>query len=344
MMKRITLIVLVVLFLAFVTSCVGPVEYWPTEGWRTSTPEEQGMDRATLDKLMACIDEHDVPIDSILVVSHSYLVLEEYGGYLYDEDMPRALQGVSRGFVSALIGIAIREGFIDSLEQKMVDFFPEKTIQNLDSRKQNITLKHMLTMSTGLEWNEMEGDPNPYQDPESNIRQTWGSNDPIQFVLDLPMATEPGVEYNYNWGSLLVLSAIIEKATGYDTADFAREFLFEPLGISEVYWERHRNGTIDSGQGLEPNPRDVAKFGYLYLRKGIWDGEEIVPADYIAESLRPHYFAPKAPVADGYQWCVGPDGDFFNVSHRGQFLIVSPELDMVLVINSGLGESLNYDV
>jgi len=243
---------------------------------------------------------------------------------------------VTKSFTSALIGIAMKEGYIESLEQKMVEFFPERTIQNLDSWKQDITLEDMLTMRAGIEWDESSY---PYTDLRNTYIECSRSDDMVQFVLDREMAAKPGQIWNYNTGVSHLLSAIILEITGYDILDLANKFLFEPLGIKDAYWEHDRQGLTYGGSGLVLTPRDMAKFGLLYLENGTWDGEQIVPADYVAASIRTYSsFSPEEGY--GYHWWTFPThGTFAASGLYGQIIGVSPELDLVVVLTAELPES-----
>jgi len=306
-----------------------PVPSWD---WLTSTPEEQGMDSTKLDEMMEYIDELDLPIDSVIVVRHGYIVLEEYANPKYGPDTLHLLYSVTKSVTSALIGIAIEEGFIESVDQKVVDFFPERSIKNLDSQKQNMTLEHLLTMTTGFEWNA--SDPTmPY-----TTVQMESSSDPVQFVLDRPMATDPGGEWVYNNGASHLLSAIITKTTGYTTLEFAREFLFGPLGISNVKWDLNRDpqGIYCGFHGLELTPRDMAKFGYLYLNNGTWNGKQIVPAEYVARSSETSFLFWENE-GYGYQWWTFPQsGVYYASGMYGQRIFVVPDLDTVVVLTADL--------
>ena len=311
--------------------------YWPTEGWRTSTPEEQDMDSTKLDQMMEYIENMDkggLPINSVLVVRHGHIVLEEYPQPDYDQDTAEDIRSTTKSFASALIGIAIEEGFIEGIEQKMVDLFPDRTIENLDSRKESITLEHMLTMTAGLEWNEWRY---PYTDPRNDYLKALYSADPVQYVLDLPMMEEPGVRWNYNGGTSDLLSALITEATGYDTLSFAQEFLFGPLGISEVSWSQDRHGMYYAGFGLHLTARDMAKFGYLYLNNGMWDGEQIVPADFVAEAVKTQSFFSESS-GYGYQswWTYPQRGVYYAAGIYGQRIYVVPDLDMVVVFTASM--------
>ena len=341
MMKKLAYILIALVILSLAAGCSGPgetSEYWPTEGWRTSTPEKQDMDSAKLDEVMEYIERMDkrgMPINSVLVVRHGHIVLEEYPQPDYDQDTAGDIYSTTKSFASALIGIAVEEGFIDGTEQKMIDLFPERTIENLDSRKESVTLEHILTMKAGLEWNEWRY---AYTDPRNDYIKARFSADPIQYVLDLPMMEEPGVRWNYNGGTSDLLSALITEATGYDTLGFAQEFLFGPLGISDVTWlQDDRHGIYYAGYGLHLTPRDMAKFGYLYLHNGTWDGEQIVPADFVAEAVKTHSSV-SASRGYGYQswWTYPQSGVYYAAGLFGQRIYVVPDLDLVVVFTSSM--------
>jgi len=308
--------------------------YWPTEGWRVSTPEEQGMDSAKLQAMMRSISDQTLAIDSVVVVRHGYIVFEKYPGPLYDKDVIHPVYSCTKSVVGALIGIALKEGFIDSLQHKIVDYFSERTIQNLDSRKQNITLEHLLAMTGGMEWNEWQY---PYTDPRNDWIKALYSSDTVQYVLDLPMAAEPGVTWNYNGGYSYLLSAILTKTTKDNTLDFARKYLFGPLGISQLNWNRDPHGIYDGAGGLSLTPRDMAKFGLLYLRNGRWDGKQIVPADFVAKSVETQHIL-SGVTGYGYEswWASLLDGFYYAAGIYGQRIYVVSALDLVIVFTANI--------
>ena len=248
--KLSTLIVVLILSTLIVSGC-GTATAQPS-----AASEEQGVDLTKLNEMMDVIEELDLPVDSVVVVRHGHIVFEQYPNPKYGPNDKHLLYSVTKSFTSALIGIAIEEGFIESVDQKVVDFFPEEPIANLDARKQSLTLEHLLTMSCGFEW---EG-------PDDGLH-TWGdanrSGDPVQFVLNLPMASDPGTEWVYNGGCSHLLSAILTKTTGESTLEFARKYLFEPLGITDVRWPRDPQGIYYGGQDIWLTPRDMVKFGQL---------------------------------------------------------------------------------
>ncbi|MFW9993352.1 MAG: serine hydrolase domain-containing protein [Candidatus Odinarchaeota archaeon] len=307
---------------------------FPTVTWSISTPEEQGMDSKKLNQMIELIDEQDIDIDSVLVIRNGYIVFEEYPGIL-DQDDKHSLHSVTKSFTSALVGIAIDKGFIDSVDQKVVDFFPERTIKNLDSWKQKLTLENLLTMTTGLTWDEWTY---PYSDSRNDLIKMLNSYDPVQHFLDLPMIYEPGTEWVYSTGASHLLSAIIQQMTGYNTFDFAREFLLEPLGITDVQWDKDRRGVYYGGHSLSLKPRDMAKFGYLYLNNGTWDGEQIVSPEWVVESSETR----ENPYNDeftgyGYQWWTNPHlGVYFAAGRFAQKIYIAPALDLVAIFTASI--------
>lgn len=331
-------------------------DYWPTNGWRTSTPEAQGMDSAILNQMMDYFDEEELRMDSVVVVRNGYIVFENYWGN-NNEDKKHECFSVTKSFTSALIGIALEKGYIENLDQKMLDFFPDYSIQNLDTRKEEVTLEHLLMMKDGFDWNEILlgeiiivtiGDiltnalAEILDNPETDY-EIESKSDFVQFVLDRPMATEPGTRWNYSTGTSHLLSAIIHETTKYDTLDFAQEFLFNPLGINDAVWLQDAQGIRFGGFGLSLTPRDMAKFGLLYLNKGVWEGKQLVPVDYVTASVET--YSGLSPVEGyGYHWWTFPTLEGYGaVGLGGQFIGVFPEIDAVVVFTAKLFENLSED-
>ncbi|MFC1975769.1 serine hydrolase domain-containing protein [Chloroflexota bacterium] len=301
--------------------------YWPTEAWRVSAPEEQGMDAALLQQMLDAIDEQNLNIDSVVVVHNGYIVTEKYYSP-YKQDSRHDMYSITKSVVSALIGIAIQAGYINSVDDLVLDFFPERTFENDDALKRSITLEHLLTMSSGLEWDWDE------------MVSTW---DWVQYVLDQPMYTEPGTEFYFSSGNAHVLSAIIQEASGLDTRDFAQLYLFDPLGISDMKWKTDLDGIPKGGWGLAMKPRDMAKLGYLYLNQGRWDGRQIIPAEWIKASTERHIRVPEPlepwDLYMGYLWWLHEDGPYAAHGMKGQFIYVIPESDLVVVFTSNITDA-----
>jgi CubicO group peptidase (beta-lactamase class C family) len=298
---------------------------WPTTGWSTSTPEAQGMDAQKLTEMLQAIKQQGLNLHSLLIIRHGYLVSENYFGS-YDANTRHQLYSVTKSFIATLIGIALDKGYIKNTDQRVVDFFPQRKFENLDEQKLSLTLDDVLTMRTGLDWTE--GDP--------AYRDLFMSPDWLKFMLDKPMVAEPGRVFNYCSGCSHVLSAIVQETTNTNPRDFADQFLFKPLGITDYQWDVNRDGTPIGGWGLQLTPRDMAKLGYLYLHNGQWDGQQIVSAKWVEDATRLHT-ATDGPLGYGYQWWTYPSLRAYTaLGLGGQTVFVVPELDLIVVTTAEL--------
>lgn len=315
-------------------------DYWPTNGWRMCAPEEVGMDDIMLRELneeIILLKELHIDIHGILIVKDGYIVAEQYYSEDYGKDSLHPIASCTKSVTSALYGIALGKGFLENVGQNMIGFFPENELQNLTEEKEKITLEHLLTMSSGLEWYEEEY---PYQDERNTYWQWINQGGGIQFVLDRPMAAPPGEEYSYNTGGSHVLSGILQKITGTRTDSFALEYLFAPLGIEKFYWPVDGNDIAFGGSAMRLTPRDMARFGYLFLRNGKWDGSQIIPEDWVYESQQPHIQRKYVPGYHyGYQWWVSDQNFYSAVGYGGQRITVFPDLDLVVVFTNGFDET-----
>jgi CubicO group peptidase (beta-lactamase class C family) len=309
--------------------------YWPTQEWRISSPEDQDMDSARLQDMMALIDQNDLAYDSVLVMRNGNLVLEEYRNG-YNRERKHHMQSATKSVSSMLIGIAIQEGFLDNVDQKVADLLPGYTIDLTDTRKQELTLEHLLTMSDGLDWHELDF---PYADPRNTLGQMWSSLDAVQHVLDQPMARQPGEAWAYNSGTSILLGGILEQATGRDPLTFAQEYLFSPLGIEDVEWHKTTGNHYHTDGGLYLRPRDMARLGYLMLRGGTWDGKEILSEQWVTRSTQAYF-----PVGNGkfygYQWWVLEEGIFAAHGHYEQLIYVVPEAELVVVFTGNIPDDM----
>jgi CubicO group peptidase (beta-lactamase class C family) len=211
--------------------------------WPSSSPEKQGLDPAALVKLLEYIEEQGRDVHSLLVIRNGYIVMEVYY-FPYTRDTKHILNSCTKTFVSALVGIAIDKGYIRGTNSTVLDFFPEYRNTNQDQRKGRITIEHLLTMTSGIDW--------PQYGPNNISDQMGKSGDWVKFILDRPMAAEPGSRFNYSNGDSHLLSAIIQRATGETALDFGWKYLFQPLGISDVRWDydpwgRHSNSAAGGG-------------------------------------------------------------------------------------------------
>jgi len=310
---------------AIPTSIAASGTYWPTKGWRTSDPEEQGMDAQKLAEMLKVIQEKKLNLHSLLIIRNGYLVSETYFGS-YKQDTRHELYSCTKSFIGTLIGITLDKGYLKGTDQRILDFFPEQTFANPDERKSAMTLDDTLTMRTGLDWEE--GDP-AYQ-------ALSRSRDWVKYMLDKPLVATPGKQFNYCSGCSHLLSAIVQQSTGMDTREFADQYLFQPLGISRVVWDVDSSAIAIGGWGLQITPRDMAKLGYLYLHNGQWDGQQIVSAKWIEDATRTH--AKTGGDLDyGYQWWTYPSLEAYTaLGLGGQTIFVVPKLNLIVVTTAEL--------
>ena len=339
--------VLFIFILIFTAHALGPIQvrslglipsqeatrdYWPTEGWNHSLPEEQGMDSSKLEEMTGYIEDNGVNIRSVVIVRNGYIVHENYLSLIYDENRTNHLYSVTKSFTSALIGIALDKAHIDNVSQTMLSFFPQYTVDNLDDQKERITLEHLLMMRAGMFWDESSA---PFSSPDNGIYHI-NFGDGVEYALGLPMVAEPGEVWHYNTGASHLLSGIIHMTTNMTTLQFARENLFDPLGISQVIWSRDQAGYYKGGFDLMLTTRDMAKFGYLFLNNGTWDGQQVISADWVNVSTS-SLTRLNEDTGYGYQWWVMPSiGTYYAAGLYGQFIFVVPEYDLVVAFTSAI--------
>jgi CubicO group peptidase (beta-lactamase class C family) len=309
---------------------------WPIDGWQTASPESQGMNGDLLDDMRSLIETRDYLIDSVTVVRNGYVVLDTIFP-TFTPNTRHIIHSCTKSIVSTLIGIAIDQGLIDSVSQPLISFFPERTIDNLDETKASATLGHLLSMSSGLDCQDS------YLYNWRGLRAMHATADWTQYVLDLPMAHEPGTHFEYCNGGSFLLSAILQEASGTSTLEFAEEHLFGPLGIEDVAWRMDPQGVYVGWGDMELRPHDMAKIGYLFLNHGLWDGERIVPADWVETATSEHIAAGTLSDGYGYQWWVDANDYYMALGYGGQFIFVLPELEMVVVFTSSLYDA-NFEV
>jgi len=313
---------------SFVLASEQSPNYWPTKNWRTASPESQGMDSEYLLKMMETIWKQEIGINCALIVRNGYIVFES-NSYAYHPSDMRNVQSCTKSVTSALIGIAIDKGFIKNVCQPVLDFFPDRTAKNLDSDKKVMTLENVLTMTTGLKCRDS------YLYQWDGLTRMKMSRDWVKWMIDLPMVEKPGNRFEYCNGASFLLSTILQKQTGMNALSFAEKNLFAPLGIYKIEWPSNPQGiTIGWGQ-LRMSPRDMAKFGYLYLNEGLWDNTRIISSQWIKESTRKHTIATRIP-GYGYQWWIIKDDIYTAIGYDGQFIIVAPREKLVTVFTSSL--------
>ena len=335
-----------------------PADTWPTDEWLRASPEAQGLASETLLALVDRLDEMtesdpEFFLDSLTIIRNGHIVAEVYPNPNYPRGRMHVLHSATKSIVSALIGIAIDRGMIGSVDVRLVDIFTGRQMRNLDPRKQALTIRDLLTMQTGLHSRDS------YLYGNEGLLALQQSDDWLQFALDLPMAADPGTRFDYSNISTFLLGAVLAETTQTDVLSFAREALFDPLGIKDVRWERTRDGLPIAWARMWMKPNDLAKIGLLYLQNGQWDGQQIISVNWIQDSLTPHAF-PKNAVdvlnpdmtpnretstqnwvsqrfmrtfsdGYGYQWWLDREGNYTALGMHGQYLLVSPETNMVVV-------------
>ena len=296
--------------------------------WPVSTPEAQGIDS----RILSSAYDHAERLGfmySLLVVRNGTLIGERYfnGKDKYYADHTCS---TGKSYTSALVGIALRENYLTSLDQKMMDFFPEYRKPGLDPRKYDITIRHLLQMRAGY----------PHEESDDFIESWYESPDMMEFAIEVPLATDIDQTFAYSSHSSHILSGIISKVTGMSTYEFAKYYLFDPLGVSVKRWDQDSLGYYFGFGWLWFSPRDMARFGYLYLKNGMVNGQQIIPAEWVEDSIQRYsenasWF--KKHFQDfgyGYQWWLAQAGGYdvyFALGHGGQVIVNVPELDMVIV-------------
>ena len=308
-------------------------DYWPTEGWRTSTPEEQGVDSRPLIEMLERIITDGVDIDSISIIRNGYLVADVFM-YPADKHKKHPVYSCAKSLTSTLIGIAVDKGYIESTSEHIVDFFPERSVKNMDDKKRAITLHDLLTMRSGL---KTEDNIHHGRKGLNEMRTTSG--DWTQYVLDRPMEELPGTRFEYSNLVSFLLTSILQKQTGRDALSFAYEHLFGPLGIESVEWYKSPKGIYTGFAELSMTPHDMAKLGLLYLKHGRWENQQILSEEWVEVATKGHVSVSQK-LQYGYQWWVA-DNMYFAMGHQGQFLFVNPDKELIVVFTSSLlGHSL----
>jgi len=310
------------------------ITYFPDGSWTAVTPEEQGMNSTKLTEMLQFIETEDAPVKGLVVSRNGYIVEEAYWNY-NTETSTHHIFSCTKSFTAALIGIALKEGYLDNVSQRVLDFFPDMTFTNPDPRKDAMTVEDLLTMRPGVDWDEWN---TSYNDPDNMYNQMFGSANQVQFFLDLPMTHDPGTFWVYSTGASHILSAIIQRTTNMTTRAFANEYLFEPLNVTIGGWAVDQQGINTGGTQLFVTVRTMAKLGLLYLNNGTWNGQEIISADYIAQSHYPHASMPYWDY--GYQWWIDPDGQVYNArGSEGQYIHVVPRYNIVIAMTQSADEA-----
>jgi CubicO group peptidase (beta-lactamase class C family) len=319
--------------------------------------ESVGIDGPAIAKLVADIRAGKYSnVHSLLVLRSGKLVIEEYfqgederrgqslGNVRFDAATLHDLRSVSKSVTSALFGIALGSGAIRDLDAPVLSYFPEYRDLQTPERLR-IRLRDVLSMTSGLEWDE---DSRPYGNPENSETAMDAASDRYRFVLSRPIAAAPGERFRYSGGDTMLVVAVIERATKQRLSKYAEQVLFRPLGIEHHEWITYPDGTAIAASGLRLLPRDMAKFGLLYMQRGQWRGTQVVPEAWVQAST-----SVQAKISDrpfgfqnyGYQWWLGTARDdahtpwIMAVGYGGQRIMLIPSRDLVMVMTAGMYRS-----
>jgi CubicO group peptidase (beta-lactamase class C family) len=320
------------------------------DGWECTNLDVQGINKTKIFELIEKIKNGKYKdLHSLLLVKDGKLVLEEYfaadgkitGPFVNQvfRERVQMLASVTKSVNAALVGIAYDQGIIKTLDAPAFELFPEYS-ELIKDGKEQIQLHHLLTMSAGLEWNELVI---PYSNSRNDAMVMRRRPDLIRYCLEKPMIQKPGEKFVYHTGLSVILGEILKRSVGISGDKFAEKNLFKPLGISTYNWGFTPDSLLKTGGGLALRLRDMAKYGQLFLNNGKWGGEQIISEKWVKESTRPHISTSSGNY--GFQWWLrkfkisGQDIDsFYAIGNAGQFIFIFPELEMVVV-----STAQNYD-
>lgn len=334
------------------------------DGLEVGTPEDVGINRQMILKALARIaDGKFGEVHSMLIYKDDRLIFEEYfQGHRYkwdapyylgepvqwDQTMSHQIMSCTKSVASACINIAIERGFIRSVNQSIFDYLPDYRQYN-SGLKSEITIEHLLTMTSGLAWDEWHA---PHATAANDIDRLYieCADDPLKCVLEKPVVSTPGSFFTYNGGGIITLGEILRNSSGIDIKEFAESFLFGPMGVDSIQWDGFPNGILETAGGLHLRPRDMLKFGVMYLNDGAWKGERIISKDWVAKSseIYGNNSGIKVPIEDsgnngyGFTWWISQLGHYGQKTNMyrangwgGQVIMVLPENKMVVVFTGG---------
>ena len=353
-----------ILFLFFIQFFLN-AQPWAKE-WPVATPQSQSMNADSLRAFDDAISSGKYGyVDGMVITRHGKLVYQKNYKHNYDKiygDSARkksglnsldpggpynyynpwwhpyyhrgdlhSLQSVTKTITSVIIGVATARKEFPDLSTPVLSFFDTTVVKSIDDRKRRMTILHLLTMTSGFEWNENLH----YSDPRNDCSRMEASFDWIEYVINKPMANEPGQAFNYNSGSSELLSYIFRKATGKDIEEYASNYLFSPLGIDHYFWKRIPMGLVDTEGGLYLSAPDLAKIYYLFLKEGEWNGKQLITKEWVKASITPSITV-RQGVNYGYKWWLYSYGDnskyaWAGSGFGGQWPLVIPEYDVVAV-------------
>lgn len=318
------------------------------DGWTVEEIDKLKIDRKKLYEMISKIIKGKYyDIHSLLIIKNSRIILEEYfggRGRLYGDFIKQLYQNklhnlasVTKPVTSLLAGCALNNGFITSVNDPVYLYLPKYT-QLQTKEKKSILLKHLLTMSSGLDWHQFGFS---FQDSRNDAGNMYKAKDVLAYYFSKPMTSKPGISFNYSNASATAVGALIQNASKMNIDLFSNKYLFQPLGITNYEWEKYPDNTYDTDGGLDLTSRDIAKIGQLVLNNGSWNNKQIVSAEWISESTSKKLQRANS-IGYGYYW----QQTDFTVNNKtyysimawgdgGQFLFIFPELKMIVVSTAG---------
>jgi len=307
--------------------------YFPTTQWRECSPEEVGMNPDKLKSVYDYCAAENRNTYSFIIIKDGYIVAEHYFGD-YNETTLIQSYSLAKSFTAALTGIAIQQNYLNSVDDKIADYLPELQSENVQPEKKQVSIKHCLTMTSGFEW---------YEDAISltnnDLLNLRSSDNYIDYILRKPIVENPGEVWNYSSGLPLLLGRVIENTTGMLLLDYANQTLFNNLGINTVKWDSGPQGYTIGAWGLNLSSRDYAKLGYLYWENGVWEGKQILPEYWVADTRKPalenaqHYgylFWRAYRYADAVGTKV-PEDTYMATGLFQKYIIIIPSYNLVIV-------------
>ena len=311
------------------------------DGWETASLIEANVNSAKIINLIKNILAGEYPnTHSVLLVKDGKLLLEEYF-YGYNRDDLHYLASATKSITSILVGISLDQDMIRDVDQNVFQIFPDYLGTKWISKKYEITLRHLLSMTSGIEWDENRS----INDPRHDYFAMRRGGDWIRYVFNKELVAPPGQEFNYNGGLSALLGEIIRRTSGLDAEKFSEKYFFDPLGISHYRWLKYNDGSINTGGGLLLKSRDMAKIGQMMLNNGKYKGKKIVSEEWIAESTKTHISGKSHPIVSGYgyQWYCDETTinskkmkTYFAQGLGGQYIFIVPGLKLTAIFTSQL--------
>ena len=296
----------------------------PAWQWQKSSPDAQGLDPDALEEVHRTFDSF--PLLTSVIVKNGYIV-DEYYKDGYDAQSVFVLNSASKSVTSALIGIALEQGLIESVDTPIAAYLP-RVRELADERWQQITVRHLLTHTSGI------------QTTDDSLWYAWrDSPNWLEYIYALPIVADPGTSFSYSTGNTHLLCAVLQAVAG-ETADaFAQKYLFGPVGMESASIAADAQGISDGGNGVQMNVYDMARFGLLFLNGGVWEDAQVVPARWVQDSTSVQFARDSGSADYGYQWWVRTFGDadydaYFAQGHGGQYIFVVPQLELVIAFTS----------